>query len=187
MQGPVIAGITAIATLGGGCFWCLEAVFERIDGVVEVVSGYAGGRKADPTYEEVCTGATGHAEVVQVTFDPKRISLAGLLEVFFKAHDPTTPNRQGADVGSQYRSIILYDGDEQRKAAEAARKKAQKDWKDPIVTEIVPLAEFYPAEEHHQGYYRRNPNQGYCQAMIGPKVAKLRAKYAARLKKSASA
>ena len=173
MQGPVIAGITAVATLGGGCFWCLEAVFERIDGVVEVVSGYAGGRKADPTYEEVCTGTTGHAEVVQVTFDPKRISYAGLLEVFFKAHDPTTPNRQGADVGSQYRSIILYDGDEQRKAAEAARKKAQKDWKDPIVTEIVPLAAFYRAEDYHQDYFDNNRNAGYCRVIIAPKLKKL--------------
>lgn len=174
MQGPVIAGITAIATLGGGCFWCLEAVFERIDGVVEVVSGYAGGRKADPTYEEVCTGATGHAEVVQVTFDPKRISYAGLLEVFFKAHDPTTLNRQGADVGTQYRSIILYDGDEQRKAAEAARRKAQKDWKDPIVTEIVPLAAFYRAEDYHQDFYDNNRSYGYCRVIIEPKLNKLK-------------
>jgi peptide-methionine (S)-S-oxide reductase len=173
MQGPIIAGLTAVATLGGGCFWCLEAVFERIDGVLEVVSGYAGGTKTDPTYEEVCTGTTGHAEVVQVVFDPKRVSYAGLLEVFFKVHDPTTLNRQGADVGSQYRSIILYDGDEQRTAAEAARKKAEKDWKDPVVTEIVPLAAFYRAEDYHQDYFDNNRNAGYCRVIIAPKLKKL--------------
>jgi len=173
MQGPIIAGLTAVATLGGGCFWCLEAIFERIDGVVEVVSGYAGGTKADPTYEEVCTGTTGHAEVVQVIFDPKRISYSGLLEVFFKAHDPTTLDRQGADVGSQYRSIILYDGEEQRKAAEAARKKAGKDWKDPVVTEVVPLKVFYRAEDYHQDYFDNNRNAGYCRVIIAPKLKKL--------------
>ena len=174
MQGPITVGITAVATLGGGCFWCLEAIFERIDGVVEVVSGYAGGTKADPTYEEVCTGTTGHAEVVQVTYDPKRLGYAGLLEVFFKAHDPTTLNRQGADVGSQYRSIILYDGEEQRKAAEAARKKAQKDWKDPVVTEIVPLGVFYRAEDYHQDYFDNNRTAGYCRVVIAPKLNKLK-------------
>ncbi len=174
MQGPIIAGLTAVATLGGGCFWCLEAIFERTDGVVEVVSGYAGGTKADPTYEEVCTGTTGHAEVVQVTFDPKRISYADLLGVFFKAHNPTTLDRQGADVGSQYRSIILYDGDEQRKAAEAARKKAEKDWKDPVVTEIVPLTAFYRAEDYHQDYFDNNRNAGYCRVIIAPKLEKLK-------------
>jgi peptide-methionine (S)-S-oxide reductase len=174
MQGPIIAGLTAVATLGGGCFWCLEAIFERTDGVVEVVSGYAGGTKADPTYEEVCTGTTGHAEVVQVTFDPKRISYADLLGVFFKAHNPTTLDRQGADVGSQYRSIILYNGDEQRKAAEAARKKAEKDWKDPVVTEIVPLTAFYRAEDYHQDYFDNNRNAGYCRVIIAPKLEKLK-------------
>ena len=174
MQGPIIAGLTAVATLGGGCFWCLEAIFERTDGVVEVVSGYAGGTKLDPTYEEVCTGTTSHAEVVQVTFDPKRISYADLLGVFFKAHNPTTLDRQGADVGSQYRSIILYDGDEQRKAAEAARKKAQKDWKDPVVTEIVPLTAFYRAEDYHQDYFDNNRNAGYCRVIIAPKLEKLK-------------
>jgi peptide-methionine (S)-S-oxide reductase len=173
MQGPIIAGLTAVATLGGGCFWCLEAIFERVEGVVGVVSGYAGGARADPTYEEVCTGATGHAEVVQVSFDPKRISYAGLLEVFFKAHDPTTLNRQGADVGSQYRSIILFDSDEQRKTAEAARRKAQKDWKDPVVTEIVPLGAFYPAEDYHQDYFDKNRTAGYCRVVIAPKLKKL--------------
>jgi peptide-methionine (S)-S-oxide reductase len=177
MQGPIIAGITAVATLGGGCFWCLEAIFERIDGVVEVVSGYAGGTKPNPTYEEVCTGTTGHAEVVQVRFDPKRISYAGLLEVFFKAHDPTTPDRQGADVGTQYRSIILTEGEEQRKAAAAARKKAQKDWKDPIVTEIVPLPAFYRAEDSHQDYFESNRAAGYCRMIIAPKLQKLKLKF----------
>jgi peptide-methionine (S)-S-oxide reductase len=174
MQGPTIAGLTAVATFGGGCFWCLEAVFERIEGVVEVVSGYAGGTKPDPTYEEVCTGTTRHAEVVQVTFEAKRISYADLLGVFFKAHDPTTLDRQGADVGSQYRSIILYDGDEQRKAAEAARKKAEKDWKDPVVTEIVPLTAFYRAEDYHQDYFNDNRNAGYCRVIIAPKLEKLK-------------
>jgi peptide-methionine (S)-S-oxide reductase len=173
MQGPINAGSTAVATLGGGCFWCLEAVFERIEGVVDVVSGYAGGTKPDPTYEEVCTGTTGHAEVVQVTFDPKRISYAGLLEVFFRAHDPTTLDRQGADAGSQYRSIILYDGEEQRKAAEAARKKAEKDWKDPVVTEIVPIAPFYRAEDYHQDYFENNRSAGYCRLIIAPKLKRL--------------
>jgi peptide-methionine (S)-S-oxide reductase len=177
MQGPIIAGLTAVATLGGGCFWCLEAVFERIDGVVEVVSGYAGGTKANPTYEEVCTGTTGHAEVVQVRFDPTRISYAGLLEVFFKAHDPTTLDRQGADVGTQYRSIILCEGDEQRKAAETARKKAQKGWKDPVVTEIVPLQKFYRAEDYHQDYFDNNRAAGYCRVVIAPKLKRLELKF----------
>jgi peptide-methionine (S)-S-oxide reductase len=174
MTGPVIAGITAIATFGGGCFWCIEAVFERIDGVVEVVSGYAGGTKPDPTYEEVCTGATGHAEVVQVRFDPQRTSYADLLAAFFKAHDPTTLNRQGADVGTQYRSIILYADGGERKEAEAALKKAEKDWKDPIVTEIVPLKAFYRAEEYHQDYFDNNRAAGYCRVIIAPKLEKLK-------------
>jgi peptide-methionine (S)-S-oxide reductase len=173
MQGPIIAGLTAVATLGGGCFWCLEAIFERIDGVVEVVSGYAGGTTPNPTYEEVCTGTTGHAEVVQVRFDPKRISYAGLLEVFFKSHDPTTLNRQGSDVGTQYRSIILYADEEQRKAAETARKAAQKSWKDPVVTQIVPLAAFARAEDYHQDYFDNNRSAGYCRVVIAPKLKKL--------------
>lgn len=173
MQGPIIAGLTAVAVLGGGCFWCLEAIFERVEGVVDVVSGYAGGATENPTYEEVCTGATGHAEVVRVTFDPKRISYAGLLEVFFRAHDPTTLNRQGGDVGTQYRSIILTENDEQRRTAEAARKKAQKDWKDPIVTEIKPLQTFYRAEDYHQDFYENNRSYGYCRAVIAPKLRKL--------------
>jgi len=174
MTGPIVAGLTAIATFGGGCFWCIEAIFERIDGVTEVVSGYAGGTKANPTYEEVCTGATGHAEVVQVHYDPKKVSYAGLLEMFFKAHDPTTLNRQGADTGTQYRSIILYANDDERKTAEAARKKAQKDWKDPIVTEIVPLKAFYQAEDYHQDYFDNNRSAGYCRVVIAPKLQKLK-------------
>jgi peptide-methionine (S)-S-oxide reductase len=177
MAGPIIAGITNLATFGGGCFWCIEAVFARVEGVIDVVSGYAGGEKADPTYEDVCAGTTGHAEVVQVTFDPKRVSYADLLATFFKAHDPTTPNRQGADVGSQYRSIILYRGEEQRAAAVAARKKAQKDWKDPIVTEIVPLTAFYGAEDYHQDYFENNRAAGYCRVIIAPKLEKLRLKF----------
>jgi peptide-methionine (S)-S-oxide reductase len=177
MSGPVIAGITAIATFGGGCFWCIEAVFERVEGVIDVASGYAGGGKADPTYEQVCSGTTGHAEVVQVTFDPKRVSYAELLAMFFKSHDPTTSNRQGADVGSQYRSIILYGSEQQRAAAVAARKKAQKDWKDPIVTEIVPLPAFYRAEDHHQDYFENNRSAGYCRVIIAPKLQKLQLKF----------
>jgi peptide-methionine (S)-S-oxide reductase len=177
MARPVVAGITPIATFGGGCFWCIAAVFRRVEGVTDVVSGYAGGASADPTYEEVCRGTTGHAEVVQVTFDPKRIGFADLLAMFFKSHDPTTPNRQGADVGSQYRSIILYSGEGQRAAGVAARKKAQKDWKDPIVTEIVPLPAFYRAEDHHQDYFEMNRTAGYCRLIIAPKLEKLHLKF----------
>jgi len=174
MTGPVIAGLTAVATLGGGCFWCLEAIFERIDGVVEVVSGYAGGTTPDPTYEDVCTGTTGHAEVVQVRFDPKRISYAGILEAFFNAHDPTTLDRQGADAGTQYRSIILYADEGERKAAEAARQAAQKHWKDRVVTQIVPLQRFYRAEDYHQDYFNSNRTAGYCRVIIAPKLEKLK-------------
>lgn len=174
------------ATLAGGCFWCLEAVFEPLEGVDSVVSGYIGGRHPNPSYEAVCTGVTGHAEAVQVTFDPAVLSYADLLELFFVFHDPTTLNRQGPDTGTQYRSAIFFHTPEQKATAEAtiARLDAEKIFADPIVTAVVPAPEFYAAEESHQGYYRRNPTQGYCQAMIGPKVAKLRAKYAARLKKS---
>ena len=177
------------ATLAGGCFWCIEAVLEPLEGVEKVVSGYTGGRHPSPSYEAVCTGVTGHAEAVQVTFDPEILSYADLLELFFAFHDPTTLNRQGPDAGTQYRSAIFTHSPVQKATAEAtiARLTAEKTFPDPIVTEVVPLTEFYAAEEYHQGYYRRNPNQGYCQAMIGPKVAKLRAKYASRLKKSARA
>jgi peptide-methionine (S)-S-oxide reductase len=166
---------TEVATLGGGCFWCIEAVFERTDGVVSAVSGYAGGKTANPTYEEVCTGRTGHAEVVQVTFDPARISYEAVLGIFFKAHDPTTLNRQGADVGTQYRSVIFTHGDEQRKTAERvmAGLKRSRTYADPIVTEVKPLEAFYPAEGYHQDYYENNSAAGYCTYVIAPKLKKL--------------
>jgi peptide-methionine (S)-S-oxide reductase len=167
---------TEVATLGGGCFWCLEAVFQRLRGVSRVVSGYAGGHVANPSYEAVCTGRTGHAEVVQVHFDPAVISYRDLLSVFFTIHDPTSLNRQGADVGTQYRSVIFYHSPEQKKAAQDVINAltTERVWRDPIVTEISPLPEFYPAEDYHQDYYNRNPNQPYCQVVVAPKVAKLR-------------
>jgi peptide-methionine (S)-S-oxide reductase len=173
-----------VATLGGGCFWCLEAVFEQLQGVSRVVSGYAGGHVPNPSYEQVCGKGTGHAEVVQVTWDPETVSFRELLEVFFTIHDPTTPNRQGADVGPQYRSVILYHSPEQKETAEQviAELGEQGVWDAPIVTELVPLTEFYPAETEHQEYYRRNPNQGYCRVVIAPKVAKLRQHYLEKLK-----
>ena len=173
------------ATLGGGCFWCTEAVFDELRGVEEVESGYAGGEPANPTYEQVCGGATGHAEVVQVTFDPEVISFRELLQVFFTVHDPTTPNRQGADVGTQYRSVIFHHSPEQRATAEEVIAEVQREaiWGDaPIVTELSPAPEFYPAERYHQEYFARNPSQGYCQVVIAPKVAKFRKKYLERLK-----
>lgn len=172
------------ATLGGGCFWCLEAVFERLRGVSGVVSGYAGGSPANPSYELVCTGTTGHAEVVEVTFDPAVISYRDLLDVFFVTHDPTQLNRQGADIGSQYRSVIFPHSPEQDTAAREviAALEAGGVYDRPIVTTIEPLEAFYPAEPYHREYYRRNPNQGYCRAVIAPKVAKLRAAYLERLK-----
>jgi peptide-methionine (S)-S-oxide reductase len=173
-----------IATLAGGCFWCLEAVFQQLRGVAKVVSGYAGGHVPRPSYQAVCTGATGHAEVVQVTFDPAVITFRDLLDVFFTIHDPTTLNRQGDDVGTQYRSAIFYHDDEQRRASAQAVKEleAARVWDDPIVTEIVPLTAFYPAEDYHQDYYQRNATQPYCRAVIAPKVAKLRSKYFEKLK-----
>ncbi len=172
------------ATLGGGCFWCLEAAFDQLRGVTRVVSGYAGGRGPNPTYEAVCTGTTGHAEVVQIEFDPAVISFRELVEVFFTIHDPTTPDRQGPDVGTQYRSVIFHHGDDQRAVAQQVIKEleATKVWHDPIVTELVPFTAFYPAEGYHQGYYRRNANQPYCRAVIAPKVAKLRSEYFAKLR-----
>lgn len=172
------------ATLGGGCFWCLEAVFEQLRGVEGVVSGYAGGHAPHPTYEQVCGRQTGHAEVVQIRFDPRILSYRELLEVFFTIHDPTTPNRQGADVGPQYRSVILYHSPEQKLIAEEviAYLEAQQIWSTPVVTELVPLAAFYPAEDYHQHYFGRNPHQGYCRVVIAPKVAKLREKYLEKLK-----
>ena len=161
-------------TFGGGCFWCLEAVFQRLNGVKTVVSGYAGGQVPNPTYKQVCEGTTGHAEVVQIEFDPSKITYDKLLDVFWAAHDPTTLNRQGADVGTQYRSIILTENDEQKKAAEASKQKAQPEFKDPIVTQIEPLKTFYKAEDYHQNYYNQNAGTNpYCAVVIRPKLQKL--------------
>jgi peptide-methionine (S)-S-oxide reductase len=176
--------MTEQATLAGGCFWCLEAVYDQLRGVQNVQSGYAGGRRPNPTYEQVCTGTTGHAEVVQITYDPQQISYGDLLDVFFTIHDPTTLNRQGGDVGTQYRSAIYYHSDEQKRIAEEkiSDLAEQKIWDDPIVTEIAPLKEFYPAEDYHRDYFERNPNQSYCSVVIAPKVAKARKKFMERLK-----
>lgn len=179
---PVPSGRTEIATLGGGCFWCVEAVYQELRGVLKVESGYTGGRISNPTYREVCSGMTGHAEVVQVTFDPAQVSYADVLRVFFTVHDPTTLNRQGNDVGTQYRSVIYYHSEQQRETAEAIKKEASEAWDDPIVTEISALETFYKAEEYHQNYYRDNPNQGYCSYIITPKVKKFREKFADKLK-----
>jgi peptide-methionine (S)-S-oxide reductase len=178
------AGRQEVATLGGGCFWCLEPLFKSLKGVEAVVSGYAGGHVVNPTYRQVCNGNTGHAEVIQITFDPDVVSFRDLLDVFFTMHDPTTPNRQGADVGPQYRSIILYHSETQEAAARQAIAETQTSglWDAPIVTEVVPLTVFYPAEDYHQDYYAENPNQGYCRAVIAPKVAKFRKLYLDRLK-----
>ncbi|MDJ0839166.1 MAG: peptide-methionine (S)-S-oxide reductase MsrA [Acidobacteriota bacterium] len=162
-----------IATLGGGCFWCVEAVYERLKGVKSVVSGYAGGHTVNPTYEAVCSEATGHAEVIQVHFDPDIISYDEILDVFWQAHDPTTLNRQGADRGTQYRSVIMYGNEDQREAAERSKHEAEPRFKDPIVTQIVPLETFYEAEGYHQGYYTNNTNAPYCRVVIHPKLQKL--------------
>ena len=172
------------ATLGGGCFWCLEAVFESLRGVERVESGYSGGTVSNPTYRQVCDGNTGHAEVVQITFDPKVISFREVLELFFVMHDPTTRNRQGPDVGTQYRSAVFYHSPEQKRTAEEviAELNAAKVWDRPIVTEVVPFQTFYKAEDYHQGYYRQNAEQPYCQVVIAPKVAKLRRHYAEKLR-----
>lgn len=172
------------ATLGGGCFWCLDAVFRQLKGVSKSVSGYAGGHDTAPDYEAVCGGSTGHAEVVQVTFDPAVLTFKDLLEVFFSIHDPTTLDRQGGDVGTQYRSVILYHDEAQKRTAELAVEaldEAQA-YEDPIVTQLMPFTTFYPAEEYHQDYFARNPTQGYCRAVVSPKVAKFRSKWAHRLK-----
>jgi peptide-methionine (S)-S-oxide reductase len=177
---------TEIATLGGGCFWCLEAVFEQLQGVVKVESGYAGGNTGNPTYHDVCEGDTGHAEVVQVTFDPAVVSYREILDVFFATHDPTTLNRQGNDVGTQYRSVIFYHSAEQKRTAEekVAQLTADEVFEGPIVTEVAPLDRFYKAEGYHQGYFRTNPAQPYCQFVVSPKVAKFRKQFAQRLKPS---
>ena len=170
---PGSSKATERITFGGGCFWCIEAVFARLDGVQAAISGYAGGQTANPTYKEVCNGDTGHAEVVQIEFDPRKTSFEKMLEIFWAAHDPTTLNRQGADVGTQYRSVIFYENDAQKVAAEKSKKAAQKEFSSPIVTEIVPLTKFYPAEDYHQDYFELNGRQPYCQAVIAPKLRKL--------------
>lgn len=163
-----------VATFGGGCFWCTEAVFELADGVKNVVSGYAGGPKPNPTYEEICTGETGHAEVVRITFDPSLVSYAELLDLFGQCHDPTSLNRQGADVGTQYRSVVMYHDEAQRSAAEKWKAALDETLAEPVVTEITAAPTFYPAEEYHQDYFRRNPNQSYCAFVIRPKLDKLK-------------
>ena len=175
----------ASATLAGGCFWCLEAVYVELEGVEKVVSGYAGGAIPNPSYEQVCSGRTGHAEIVQVIFDPGVVTYEDLLGVFFTIHDPTTLNRQGNDVGTQYRSAIFYHDDEQKAAAEQAMREITEAriWSRPIVTEIVPLTDFYAAEAYHQDYFKNNPYQPYCQVVVAPKVAKFRKQYFSRLKK----
>jgi peptide-methionine (S)-S-oxide reductase len=172
----VIAGMTPLekATFGAGCFWCVEAVFERIEGVQSVEAGYAGGTTANPTYEQVCTGRTGHAEVARITYDPAKVTFEELLDLFWKAHDPTTLNRQGADVGTQYRSVIFYHDERQKEAAEESKRRAGRLFKDPIVTQIVPLTNFYPAEDYHQDYFRNNPGAPYCAFVIKPKLDKLK-------------
>ncbi|GIW36563.1 peptide-methionine (S)-S-oxide reductase MsrA [Meiothermus hypogaeus] len=177
-----------VATLGGGCFWCLEAVYDELKGVVDVVSGYSGGHVPNPTYEQVCSKQTGHAEVVQVTFDPSQISYREILEIFFTIHDPTTPNRQGNDVGPQYRSVIFYHSPEQKAVAEEVIQTLTLAgvWQNPIVTEVVHFEKFYPAEDYHQEYFKRNPYQPYCAFVVGPKVAKFRKQYFDRLKKNAA-
>ncbi len=170
------------ATLGGGCFWCLEAIFSDLAGVLKVVPGYSGGHVPNPTYQQVCNTDTGHAEVVQIDFDNEQISYETLLEIFFSTHDPTTLNRQGADEGTQYRSVIFYHDQEQKAVAEAVMGRMGQLWEEPIVTEITPLGEFYPAEQYHRNYFRLNPQQGYCQMVIAPKVAKFRAQFANKLR-----
>ncbi len=173
------------ATFGEGCFWCTEAIFENLKGVYKVTSGYSGGTKENPTYQEVCTGSTGHAEVTQIVYNPAEISFDELLEVFWRTHDPTTLNRQGNDVGTQYRSVIFYHNGEQKKAAEYYKKKLdeEKIWDRPIVTEITKFTKFYPAEDYHQRYYDNNPNQGYCSLVITPKVEKFKKLFSSLLKK----
>ena len=177
-------GVRETATLGGGCFWCLEAVFQEVEGVEAVVSGYAGGQVPDPTYRQVCGGGTGHAEVVQVTFDPALIPYREILGIFFAIHDPTTKDRQGADVGTQYRSIILTHDAEQDRLARSVMAELTREgiWDDPLVTEVGPLETFYRAEDHHQNYFRTKPSQPYCQVVVGPKVSKFRQRFRHRLK-----
>jgi peptide-methionine (S)-S-oxide reductase len=178
---------TEMATLGGGCFWCLEPLYRDLVGVLDVVVGYSGGKVANPSYRLVCTGATGHAEVVQVTFDPQVISYGEILHIFFTVHDPTTLNRQGNDVGTQYRSVIFYHDERQKNTAEEVIREIEAEgiWDSPIVTQVEPFEAFYRAEDYHQEYYKKNPYQGYCQVIIAPKVAKFRKHYFERLKNQA--
>ena len=173
-----------LATLGGGCFWCLEPAFRELQGVIDVVVGYAGGDTDNPDYHQVCTGMTGHAEVVQVAFNPQQVTFRELLEVFFSLHDPTTRNRQGADVGTQYRSIILYHDEQQKETAQQVMSQLTQNgvWGKPLVTQLEPLQMFYRAEDYHQGYFAKNPNQGYCRVVIAPKLSSFRSKFALRLK-----
>ncbi|MFC1924704.1 peptide-methionine (S)-S-oxide reductase MsrA [Chloroflexota bacterium] len=173
-----------VATLAGGCFWCIEAIFREVAGVEQVVSGYTGGSAPDPAYQQVCSGQTGHAEAVQVSYNPSKISYREILEIFFSVHDPTTLNRQGADVGAQYRSAIFYHNEQQKADAEdlIGELNGAKLWKNPIVTQVVPINTFYPAEEYHQEYFTRNPEQGYCQVVISPKISKFRKQWSKRLK-----
>ncbi len=176
-QSFVGSGNTMVATLGGGCFWCVEAVYQDLKGVLKVESGYAGGPSDDPTYKEVCSGFSGHAEVVQLTFDPGLVSYQDILRVFFTVHDPTTLNRQGNDVGTQYRSVIYFHSAEQKLIAEAIVQEAQEIWDNPIVTELSAFDKFFKAEAYHQNYFKDNPNQGYCSFIIAPKVRKFREKF----------
>lgn len=173
---------TEMTTLAGGCFWCLEAVYAELKGVEKVVSGYSGGSVPNPSYQAVCTGETGHAEVVQIEFDPEEISFKELLEVFFEIHDPTTLNRQGADVGTQYRSAICYHSEAQKEVAEQVIAEVAANWENPIVTEVTPFEIFYPAEPYHQNYFAINPNQPYCRAVVSPKVEKFKKKFEFKLK-----
>jgi peptide-methionine (S)-S-oxide reductase len=180
-----VSGNLETATLGAGCFWCVEAIFENLEGVEQVISGYSGGDVQNPTYEEVCTGTTGHAEVVQVFYNPEKISFSEILEVFWRTHDPTTLNRQGADVGTQYRSAIFYHSEEQKAIAEKSLAEIEKSdvWDDPVVTEITAFTHFYKAEGYHQNYYEQNPNQGYCRFVINPKLQKFKKEFKDKLKK----
>jgi peptide-methionine (S)-S-oxide reductase len=181
---PPKVGASELATFGGGCFWCTEAVFLQLKGVQKVVSGYSGGHVKNPTYEQICTGTTGHAEVIQVTYDPSVVSYTELLEVFWRTHDPTTKDRQGNDIGPQYRSVIFYHNPEQKKLAEEYKKKIDeaKVYSDPLVTEITPISEFFPAEQYHQNYYAQNSRQPYCMVIIGPKLEKLKTIFKDKLK-----
>ncbi|MFN0173742.1 MAG: peptide-methionine (S)-S-oxide reductase MsrA [Saprospiraceae bacterium] len=176
-QQTILSGNTELATLGGGCFWCVEAIYQELQGVLKVESGYSGGPSDNPTYREVCSGMSGHAEVIQITFDPAIVTVQDILHIFFTVHDPTTLNRQGNDAGTQYRSVIYYHSEAQKKAALEVMKDAQETWDDPIVTEITAFEKFFKAEDYHQNYYKDNPNQGYCSFIIAPKVRKFREKF----------